>query len=126
MQHHPVVTHQRLYGEQKLSSMNWLPYLRSISSKPSSLFHSGIFDMIVQHSGVRPHCGHKEPCPDGYSVLFQNQGMFGCRWGRKHISRHREQFFHRHFSFCNGTDECRSYGHYRRYLYATNQKADGI
>ena len=59
-------------------------------------------------------------------VQTVNQGMFGCRWGRKHISRHREQFFHRHFSFCNGTDECRSYGHYRRYLYATNQKVDGI
>ena len=49
MQHHPVVTHQRLYGEQKQSSMNWLPYLRSISQKPRSLFHSGIFDMMPEN-----------------------------------------------------------------------------
>ena len=49
MQHHPVVTHQRLYGEQKQSSMNWLPYLRSISRKPRSLFHSGIFDMMPEN-----------------------------------------------------------------------------
>ena len=49
MQHHPVVTHQRLYGEQKQSSMNWLPYLRSISKKPRSLFHSGIFDMMPEN-----------------------------------------------------------------------------
>lgn len=49
MQHHPVVTHQRLYGEQKQSSMNWLPYLRSISRKPRSLFHSSIFDMMPEN-----------------------------------------------------------------------------
>jgi transposase len=46
MQHHPIVTHRRLYGDQKQSSMEWLPYLTAISRKPRSLYNSGIFDMM--------------------------------------------------------------------------------
>jgi transposase len=46
MQHHPIVTHKRLYGDQKQSSMEWLPYLTAISRKPRSLFNSGIYDMM--------------------------------------------------------------------------------
>lgn len=49
LQHHPIATHQRLYGEQKPSSMNWIPYLSTISRKPRSLFHSGIFEMMPEN-----------------------------------------------------------------------------
>ena len=46
MQQHLIVTHRRLYGDQKQSSMEWLPYLTAISRKPRSLFNSGLFDMM--------------------------------------------------------------------------------
>lgn len=46
MQQRLIVTHQRLYGDQKQSSMDWIPYLTSISRKPRSLFNSGLFDMM--------------------------------------------------------------------------------
>lgn len=46
MQHHLIVTHRRLYGEQKQSSMDWIPYLTAISRKPRSLFNSGLYDMM--------------------------------------------------------------------------------
>lgn len=41
-----VVRHRRLYGDQKQSSMNWLPYLRYIARKPRSLRNTGIYDMM--------------------------------------------------------------------------------
>ena len=41
-----IVTHRRLYGDQKQSSMEWIPYLTAISRKPRSLFNSGLFDMM--------------------------------------------------------------------------------
>lgn len=46
MKHNPIVTHRRLYGDNKQSSMEWLPYLNAISRKPRSLYNSGIFDMM--------------------------------------------------------------------------------
>lgn len=46
MQQHLIVTHRRLYGDQKQSSMEWIPYLTAISRKPRSLFNSGLFDMM--------------------------------------------------------------------------------
>lgn len=46
MEHNPIVTHRRLYGDRKQSSMDWVPYLRTISRKPRSLFNSGIYDMM--------------------------------------------------------------------------------
>lgn len=49
MQHRPIVTHRRLYGDQKQSSMEWLPYLTAISRKPRSLFNSGIYDMMPEN-----------------------------------------------------------------------------
>jgi transposase len=49
MQHRPIVTHTRLYGGQKQSSMEWLPYLTAISRKPRSLFNSGIYDMMPEN-----------------------------------------------------------------------------
>ena len=49
MQHRSIVTHRRLYGDQKQSSMEWLPYLTAISRKPRSLFNSGIYDMMPEN-----------------------------------------------------------------------------
>jgi hypothetical protein len=46
MEHHHIVTHKRLYGGHKQSSMDWIPYLTEISRKPRSLFNSGIYDMM--------------------------------------------------------------------------------
>lgn len=46
MQMKEIVTHQRLYGDTKQQSMEWLPYLKFISSRPRSLKNSGIYDMM--------------------------------------------------------------------------------
>ena len=43
-----IVTHRRLYGDYKQTSMDWLPYLKYISRKPRSLKNSGIYDMMPQ------------------------------------------------------------------------------
>ena len=48
MQQHLIVTHRRLYGDRKQSSMEWVPYLTAISRKPRSLFNSGLFDMMPE------------------------------------------------------------------------------
>jgi len=42
----PVVTHDRLYGDDTQESMQWLPYLRCIAQKPRSLRNSGIYSML--------------------------------------------------------------------------------
>lgn len=41
-----VVTHKRLYGEEKQQSMQWLPYLKQLSFRPRALKYSGIYDMM--------------------------------------------------------------------------------
>ena len=43
-----IAVHDRLYGDDKQSSMQWLPYLKAISSKPRSLKNSGIYAMMPQ------------------------------------------------------------------------------
>ena len=48
MQNHLIVTHRRLYGDRKQSSMDWIPYLTAISRKPRSLFNSGLYDMMPE------------------------------------------------------------------------------
>lgn len=45
---HDLVHHKRLYGENETESMDWLPYLKSISRKPRSLRNSGIYDMMPE------------------------------------------------------------------------------
>ncbi len=44
---HEVVTHRRLYGEDR-ESMDWLPYLKYIARKPRSLRNSGIYEMMPE------------------------------------------------------------------------------
>ena len=41
-----IVSHRRLYGDEKQQSMEWLPYLRFIARRPRSLRNSGIYDMM--------------------------------------------------------------------------------
>lgn len=41
-----IVRHQRLYGDTKQQSMDWLPYLRQLSIRPRALKYSGIYDMM--------------------------------------------------------------------------------
>lgn len=43
-----IVIHKRLYGEDKQSSMEWLPYLKAIAQKPRSLKNSGIYEMMPE------------------------------------------------------------------------------
>lgn len=45
---HEIVTHKRLYGEEKQENMDWIPYLTCISRKPRSLKNSGIYDMMPE------------------------------------------------------------------------------
>lgn len=45
---HEIVRHRRLYGEKETESMDWIPYLKSIASKPRSLRNSGIYDMMPE------------------------------------------------------------------------------
>ena len=44
--HQVIVTHHRLYGDEDLESMQWIPYLKYIARKPRSLRNSGIYDMM--------------------------------------------------------------------------------
>lgn len=41
-----IVRHERLYGDNKQHSMDWLPYLRQLSIRPRALKYSGIYDMM--------------------------------------------------------------------------------
>ena len=46
-----IITHKRLYGDQKQESMEWIPYLSYISRPPRSLMNTGIYEMMP--SGMR-------------------------------------------------------------------------
>lgn len=41
-----IVTHRRLYGDDRQSVMNWVPYLDYISRHPRSLKNTGIYEMM--------------------------------------------------------------------------------
>lgn len=43
---HEIITHKRLYGEQKQESMEWIPYLDYISRHPCALMNTGIYEMM--------------------------------------------------------------------------------
>lgn len=43
-----IVVHKRLYGDEKQEQMDWIPYLRCISSKPRSLKSSGIYEIMPE------------------------------------------------------------------------------
>jgi transposase len=41
-----IVRHNRLYGDIKQQSMEWLPYLKQLSKRPRALKYSGIYKMM--------------------------------------------------------------------------------
>jgi len=43
-----VVTHDRLYGDLKQESINWILYLGQISKRPTALKYTGIYDLFPQ------------------------------------------------------------------------------
>lgn len=46
--HQPIVRHQRLYGDFKQQSMQWLPYLTQLSRSPNALKYTGIYPMLPE------------------------------------------------------------------------------
>ena len=46
--HREVVRHNRLYGDYKQTSMEWLPYLNQLSRRPGALKYTGIYHMLPQ------------------------------------------------------------------------------
>jgi transposase len=46
--HQPIVRHQRLYGDSRQQSMQWLPYLTQLSRSPNALKYSGIYPMLPE------------------------------------------------------------------------------
>jgi transposase len=43
-----IVCHQRLYGNWKQQSMQWLPYLNQLALRPGALKYTGIYNMLPQ------------------------------------------------------------------------------
>lgn len=43
-----IVTHRRLYGDERQSSMEWVPYLNYIARHPRSLKNTGIYSMMPE------------------------------------------------------------------------------
>ena len=48
LEHNDITTHRRLYGDEYQESMQWLPYLKYIATKPRSLRNSGIYAMMPE------------------------------------------------------------------------------
>jgi len=46
--HQPIVIHQRLYGDSRQQSMQWLPYLTQLSRSPNALKYTGIYPMLPE------------------------------------------------------------------------------
>ena len=46
--HQPIVRHQRLYGDSRQQSMQWLPYLTQLSRSPNALKYTGIYPMLPE------------------------------------------------------------------------------
>jgi hypothetical protein len=44
--HREIVRHERLYGDFKQQSMQWLPYLTQLSKRPGALKYTGIYQML--------------------------------------------------------------------------------
>ena len=43
-----IVRHERLYGDHKQQSMQWLPYLTQLARRPGALKYTGIYQMLPQ------------------------------------------------------------------------------
>jgi len=59
--HQPVVRHQRLYGDSRQQSMQWLPYLTQLSRSPNALKYTGIYPMLPESLKVYlDKCGRSD------------------------------------------------------------------
>lgn len=57
----PVVTHKRLYGDQK-ESMDWLPYLSQLSKRPGALKYTPILKMLPDNLQQHLQAATKSDC----------------------------------------------------------------
>jgi hypothetical protein len=56
-----IAMHQRLYGDERQSSMDWVPYLEYISRHPRSLKNSGIYEMMpAAMQSYLNNCDHSQ------------------------------------------------------------------
>lgn len=46
--HRVIVRHERLYGNYRQQSMQWLPYLTQLSRRPNALKYTGIYPMLPE------------------------------------------------------------------------------
>ena len=46
--HREIVRHERLYGNYKQQSMQWLPYLNLLARRPGALKYTGVYHMLPQ------------------------------------------------------------------------------
>ncbi|MFA4885522.1 MAG: IS21 family transposase [Desulfotomaculaceae bacterium] len=46
--HREIVQHERLYGDHKQQSMQWLPYLTQLSRCPAALKYTGLYQMLPE------------------------------------------------------------------------------
>lgn len=46
--HREIVRHERLYGDFKQQSMQWLPYLTQLAKRPGALKYTGIYRMLPE------------------------------------------------------------------------------
>ena len=59
--HQPIVRHQRLYGDSRQQSMQWLPYLTQLSRSPNALKYTGIYPMLPESLKVYlDKCGRSD------------------------------------------------------------------
>jgi transposase len=59
--HQPIVRHQRLYGDSRQQSMQWLPYLTQLSRSPNALKYTGIYPMLPDSLKVYlDRCGRSD------------------------------------------------------------------
>lgn len=47
-EHKEIIKHRRLYGDKKLQSMQWLPYLSQLAKRPRALKYTGIYEMMPE------------------------------------------------------------------------------
>lgn len=56
-----IVRHNRLYGDHKQQSMQWLPYLTQLSRSPNALKYTGIYPMLPQSlKEYLDRCNHSD------------------------------------------------------------------
>jgi transposase len=54
-----IVRHDRLYGDSKQQSMQWVPYLEQLSRRPGALKYTGVYQMLPQPLSEYMECLNK-------------------------------------------------------------------